>query len=168
MCFFSTNIPLLLKCTLFSLYYSICAFIFKVLISWLKHWFYLGKAFQIVGLDLWLSDHLQFNCDLKTWSSMLLMLTTASVCSSHLNFSFFCTNKQILLNVVVWRCETLWSFAWHPLCPVLHQSWPILTCIMHLGNLLSLYSYSCPQPLSRHGGECSKELRKKMTIVTLF
>lgn len=37
------------------------------------------------------------------------------VCSSHLNFSFLCTNKQILLNIVVRHGVALWSLAWHPL-----------------------------------------------------
>lgn len=53
---------------------------------------------------------------------MLLMLTTASeFVVPTLNFSFLCTNKQILLNVVVRHGVALWSLAWHPL-PLLSLS----------------------------------------------
>lgn len=63
-------------------------------------------VFMIVDL-LWiffsLVFFLQYNCDLKTWSNAANAYYCFRVCSSHLQFFFLCTNKQILLNVVVWH-----------------------------------------------------------------
>lgn len=74
----------------------------------------LQLVFAIVDL-VWTISLSQYNCDLKSWSNAAI---SASVWRFYptLSFSsfFLCTNEQILLNIVVWHCVTLWSLTLHP------------------------------------------------------
>lgn len=77
--------------------HHVCFYVPGVFISSIQHWF--------LWLLTWYESlfFLQYNCDLKTWSNAANAYYCFRICSSHLQFFFLCTNKQILLNVVVWH-----------------------------------------------------------------
>lgn len=98
-----------------------CSLIFQSITYFLfDYWFYLDEALKLLTWT-YACLNLQYNCNLKNMA--LYAANAYYYCFKFVvpTFSLFCTNnKQVLLNIVVWRCEILSSFAWPPFLPLSH------------------------------------------------